>query len=261
LRGVSETRCKDVSFAPRREAKLGACEFRRVDLSGANVKRRGTVDQAIVAAVEREQKRFASDLHDGVCQELAGVAMMLDALLPRAASELATEIRSIAEHIRRVTLDARRLALGLAPIAVERAGLAGALALLKLDMETLGGPTLAISIEGCFSRKLPLYMAVNLYRIAQEATANAMRHSGASHVHIWAEVCDEGLLLAIQDDGCGIRDIGSEFWGLGIQSMASRARWLGGELRLLPGVPRGTRVQVVVPMDYGKAYEWASTAN
>jgi len=114
----------------------------------------------------------------------------------------ATEIRSIAEHIRRVTLDARRLALGLAPIAVERAGLAGALALVKLDMETLGGPTLAISIEGCFSRKLPLYMAVNLYRIAQEATANAMRHSGASHVHIWAEVCEEGLLrIPCRGDG------------------------------------------------------------
>jgi signal transduction histidine kinase len=217
------------------------------------MKGRGTLEQAIVAAVEREHKRFASDLHDGVCQELAGVAMMLDATLPRVTSDVATDIRSIAEHIRRVSLDARRLALGLAPIAVARAGMAGALALLKLDVETLGGPTVVVSVEERFSYGLPLDMAVNLYRIAQEATANAVRHSGASHIYISAEVCDEVLLLAIQDDGCGIRAIASELWGLGIKSMASRAEWLGGEFKLLPGTPQGTRVQVVVPMDRGKA--------
>jgi signal transduction histidine kinase len=217
------------------------------------MKDRGTLEQAIVAAIEREHKRFASDLHDGICQELAGVAMMLDATLPRVASDVATDIRSIAEHIRRVTLDARRLALGLAPIAVERAGLAGALALLKLDVETLGGPTVLVSVEEHFSRELPLDMAVNLYRIAQEATANALRHSGASHIYISMEVCDEVLLLAIQDDGCGIRAVGNELWGLGIKSMASRAEWLGGEFRLLPRTPQGTRVQVLVPTDCGKA--------
>lgn len=235
------------------KGETGRRAFRRVELPGANVKRRGSLEKAVVAAVEREHERFASDLHNGVCSGLAGVAMMLDAVLPRVASEVATEIRSVAEHIRRVTLDARRLARGLAPIAVQSAGLAGALALLKLDMESLRGPTLIVSVEKRFSRKLPLDLSVNLYRIAQEATANAMRHSGASHVYISAETSDEGLLLAIQDDGCGIRDMGSELWGFGIKSMASRAQWLGGELRLSPGIPQGTRVQVVVPMDRGKA--------
>jgi two-component system, NarL family, sensor kinase len=177
------------------------------------MKDRGTLEQAVVAAVDREHKRFASDLHDGVCQELAGVAMMLDATLPRVASDVATRIRSIAEHIRRVSLDIRRLAQGLAPIAVEHAGLAGALALFKLDVEALGGPTVVLSVEERVCRGLPLDMAVNLYRIAQEATANAVRHSGASHICIWAEVCDEVLLLAIEDNGCGIGAIGPELRG------------------------------------------------
>ncbi len=61
-------------------------------MRSANVKRRGTVEQAIIAAIEREHKRFASDLHDGLCQELAGVAMMLDAIRPRIASDVAVEI-------------------------------------------------------------------------------------------------------------------------------------------------------------------------
>jgi signal transduction histidine kinase len=211
------------------------------------VKRRKTLEQAVFDAVEREQKRFASDLHDGVCQDLAGVAMMLEVILPRVTSDVAAEIRSVSEHIRRVTLDARRLALGLAPIAVERAGLAGALALLKLGVETLRSPTVVVSVDEPSAREIPLDMAVNLYRIAQEATTNALRHSGASRIDISVEVCDEGLLLAIQDDGCGIRDLGSESWGLGIRSMASRAEWLGGELRLLRGTLRGTRVHVIVP--------------
>jgi signal transduction histidine kinase len=174
--------------------------------------------------------------------------MMLDAILPRIPSDVAEEIRSASEHIRRVTLDARRLALGCAPIVVERTGLAGALALLKLDVETRWGPKVVVSVP--FARELPLDMAVNLYRIAQEATTNALRHSGASHIDISVEVCGEGLLLAIQDDGCGIRDINSKSWGLGYRSMASRADWLGGELKLLPGTLQGTKVQVIVPMDY-----------
>lgn len=215
------------------------------------MKRRKTLDQAIFDAVEREQQRFASDLHDGFCQELVGVAMMLDLILPRVASDIAAEIRCASDHIRRVTLDARRLARGFAPIAVERAGLAGALAMLKLDVETLRGPTVVLSVDELFARKLPLDMAVNLYRIAQEATTNALRHSGASHINISVEICGEGLSLVIQDDGRGIRDIDGESSGLGIKSMASRAETLGGELRLRPGTPQGTRVQVIVPMDCG----------
>ena len=57
--------------------------------------------------------------------------------------------------------------------------MAGALSLLKLDVETLRGPTVGVSVDEPFARKLPLDMAVNLYRIAQEATTNALRHSGA----------------------------------------------------------------------------------
>jgi signal transduction histidine kinase len=243
----------EVSVQTRASNRPGAAVARKAMVVSNSGKRRSKpLEQAIVSAVEREHRRFASDLHDGVCQELAGVAMMLDAIRPRVASDVGTEIGYIAEHIRRVTLDARRLALGLAPVAVERAGLAGALALLKLDVETLRGPALAVSVEEPFTN-VPLDMAVNLYRIAQEATANALRHSGASHIYISAEVCDDGLLLAIQDDGCGIRDSGRELWGLGINSMASRAELLGGELQLLPKIPQGTRVQVIVPMDFGKA--------
>ena len=213
------------------------------------MKRRETIEQAIVAAVEREHKRIASDLHDGVCQELAGVAMMLDMIRLRVVSDVASEIGVIAEQIRLVTLGARRLALGLAPIAVEQAGMAGALALLKMDVERLKGPVVTLSIHDQFGI-LPLDVAANLYRIAQEATANALRHSRASRINIAAEVRDGRFLLAIQDDGCGIRDSGHEFWGLGIKSMASRAKLLGGNLKLLHVTPQGTRVQVTLPARY-----------
>jgi|SRR6266404_3542467 len=98
------------------------------------------------------------------------------------------------------------------------------------------------------ARALPLDMEVNLYRIAQEATANALRHSGASHIDMSVEVSAQEFLLVIQDDGCGVPEGGTALCGLGIKSMVSRAQWLGGELKLLPRSPRGTRVQVIVPL-------------
>jgi signal transduction histidine kinase len=204
------------------------------------------VDPAVAIAVEREHKRFASDLHDGVCQELAGIAWMLDSMLVRVTDDVASEIRFIAEQIRRVSLDARRLALGLAPIAVERAGLAGALGLLKIEVETLWNRTVAVSVDERFARELALQAAVNLYRIAQEATANAVRHSGAAHIHISVEGNSEGFLLTVEDDGCGIGDWAKESAGLGIKSMVSRAAMLGGELEISPRTPEGTKVQVIV---------------
>jgi signal transduction histidine kinase len=204
------------------------------------------VDPAVAIAVEREHKRFASDLHDGVCQELAGIAWMLDSMLVRVTDDVASEIRFIAEQIRRVSLDARRLALGLAPIAVERAGLAGALGLLKIEVETLWNRTVAVSVDERFARELALQAAVNLYRIAQEATANAVRHSGAAHIHISVEGNSERFLLTVEDDGCGIGDWAKESAGLGIKSMVSRAAMLGGELEISPRTPEGTKVQVIV---------------
>jgi signal transduction histidine kinase len=224
-------------------------ESRRVLLSGsvgANV-RHAPLDRAVATAIEREHKRFASDLHDGVCQDLAGITWMLESLLPRVSTDVALQIGSIADIIRRVGLDARRLALGLAPLALKRGGFAGALNLLKTDAETLWGRTVSVSVGEGFGRRLPLNTAVHLYRIAQEATANALRHSGAAHINISAGVCDEGLLLTVQDDGCWIGDPYKQSLGLGIASMVSRAEMLGGELRILPVDPEGTKVQVIVP--------------
>ncbi len=100
-------------------------------------------------------------------------------------------------------------------------------------------------------RALPLDMAVNLYRIAQEATANALRHSDAGHIDISVECCAAGLLLVIQDDGRGMPDRAQDPRGLGIVSMVSRAEWLGGEICFSARLPRGTRVQITVP--------WASS--
>jgi signal transduction histidine kinase len=168
--------------------------------------------------------------------------------LIRATSDAAAEIRSLGERLRRVTTDARRLAVGLAPFAVEHAGLAGALGALRFDIHTLKGPTVVVALDECVAHVLPLDVAVNLYRLAQEATANALQHSGASRIDISLELSTEGLVFAIQDDGCGIPAEAMEQSGLGIGSMASRAKRLGGELRLLPNAPQGTLIQVILPM-------------
>jgi signal transduction histidine kinase len=204
-------------------------------------------ERAVVDAVDRLQQRIASDLHDGICQELVGIALILDAVLTRVTPDAAAEIRSASAHVRRVATDARRLALGLPPLAVEHAGLGGALTALKFDIQTRKGPTIVVAVDEHVARALPLDVAVNLYRIAQEATANALQHSGASRIDISLELANAGLLFVIQDDGCGIPADAMQQSGLGIRSMISRAKWLGGGLSLLPNAPQGTRIQVILP--------------
>jgi signal transduction histidine kinase len=207
-----------------------------------------TLEQAVIEGVDRERQRLASDLHDGICQELAGIALTLDAVLIRINSDAAAEIRAACEHLRRVITDARRLAVGLAPFTVEHYGLVAALTALKFDTQSLTGPTVMIAVDERVAGALPIDVAANLYRIAQQATANALQHSGASRIDISFELSTAGLLLVIQDDGCGIPADAMKQGGLGIRSMASRAQWLGGEFRLLPHAPQGTRIQVILPM-------------
>ena len=204
-----------------------------------------TLKQAIAEALKQERKRVARELHDGVCQELAGLALMLDAIRARAPGDVAAEMSTIAKHLRRISLDARRLGSGLAPAAVERVGLADALAQLRVDSETSNGPVITVSIDHRCGDVRP-EVAVNLYRIAQEAMTNALRHSHAAHINIVADIRGERLLLAVEDDGCGIRDAQRPFWGTGMESMASRAELLGAELSVLPTATGGTRVQVIV---------------
>jgi signal transduction histidine kinase len=208
--------------------------------------RRNKTSHAVMAAIEREHQRFASELHDGICQELAGIAFTIDALRPAVAADTAETLKCISDHVRRLASDTKRLALGLAPLALESTGLCGALMLLQHEIHRSGNCELLLSLDERALRSLSTDVALNLFRIGQEATMNAIRHGEASRISIHLTHTAAGIEFSVDDDGCGVGESLLRPRGLGIYSMMWRAEWLGSELKVLPRVPRGTSVILLV---------------
>ncbi|WP_420456897.1 PAS domain S-box protein [Rubrivirga sp.] len=208
------------------------------------------LEREILEVAAREQERMARDLHDGLGQVLTGAAFRLQALHNRLEQaddpELAADALRSRELVEDALGQARAIARGLFPINTEPDGLAEALARLATDAElafgivcSFDGPPVVVS-----SRE----HAAHLYRIAQEAMANAARHGRAGTVEI-ALAQDGGLAtLTVCDDGVGIPDAalaGGE--GLGLRTMRYRADRVGGEFEVRPKEGGGTVVAVTFP--------------
>jgi signal transduction histidine kinase len=192
----------------------------------------------------REQRRIGHDLHDGVCQQLAGIAFMTSALadeleeqeVPQAAQadRISTMINEVIDHTRSV-------ARGLFPIWLEENGLASALE----ELATNASEIFKINCRFLNERApadVENSVALHLYYIALEAVANAAKHGRAQNIVIRLEPAAERYCLSIQDDGTGFSVGSPATTGMGLRIMNYRARVVGAVLQLesLPG--SGTRV-------------------
>jgi signal transduction histidine kinase len=215
----------------------------------ADVSERQNRERELLAAVNREQRRFGRDLHDGLGQELTGIAMLLQAAAtaPNPDPVLqAGQLRSIVGYVNRSIVSARDLARGLSPLQVVGGSLSGALQ--RLAQDAGGQVPIRVNIDSqCDERLIDEFSADHLYRIAQEAVVNALRHSGCEHVAIEMSQANGMLTLDILDDGRGISTPSSSDSGLGVRLMEYRARMLGGSLRTA-SASGGTRVEVRMPL-------------
>lgn len=198
--------------------------------------------ERIVAAREEERRRLRRDLHDGLGPMLAGMALQVDgigrALGPddrERAGRLRTRLTEAVSEVRRIVDDLR-------PASLDELGLAGALQLLVPESE--GVPRVRVELGEL--GVLPAGVEVAVYRIAAEATANALRHSGASEVVLTARREGEALTVAVTDDGCGLD--GPRAGGVGLRSMEERAEELGGRCLVTPRPGGGTRVEAYLPL-------------
>ena len=205
------------------------------------------LEREILEGLTRERQRIGRDLHDGLGQELTGVALMLRALATRlqrdcpAAAESANEIIGLVNQ----SLDsARALAHGLLPVSVERGGLICALRSLAKRSRDVYGMDVRFRAEVWPELRLDETQAGDLYRIAQEALTNAARHSCATRVKIMLQVDQGSYCLKIADNGVGIAGSGRAAAGMGLQIMAHRAEIVGAKLEILSNMPRGTLIRV-----------------
>lgn len=254
--GVVSGMCVIIHGRARPYGVLGAHTKRRRKFTGddlhflqsianvlaASIERR-ELEEELVAISNREQQRIGQDLHDGLCQVLAGLRMQTELVareLP-AENEAKGKLDKVTASLAEAVKTARMLARGLFPVAISSHGLMSALEELTHSV------TASSSVDCRLRREQPVLIddntvATHLYRIAQEAVHNAVRHGQAKHIEVTLSSTDKGKTLTIVDDGSGLPPDAGESSGMGLRIMSYRAEMIGGKLEISPHEPHGTRV-------------------
>jgi signal transduction histidine kinase len=192
------------------------------------------LEQEIVRVSEREQRRIGQDLHDGLCQHLAAIGFAAKSLADdlekceRPESAAAQEIELL---LKAAVIEARDLARGMFPVQMDAAGLAAALEGLAATTSRLTASKVVFTEVG-EPHIADEATAMHLYRIAQESVANALKHGSARHVFITLENIRGILRLRIDDDGKGFFGNPEIVSGMGMRTMAYRARLIGATLEI-----------------------------
>ncbi|MDZ7619902.1 MAG: ATP-binding protein [Patescibacteria group bacterium] len=199
---------------------------------------------------EDEHRRIGQELHDDVGQELTGLALQFETLAevllePEGrVDELVAKIGTIIARIRGKT---RNLSRGLVPMEVDAPALATALETLALQVNECRNATCTFSSRGKV-RLADGRAATQLYRIAQEAVSNAVKHAQAEHVDIELDSDRAATVLEIRDDGCGLPPKIERSPGRGLDIMRYRAELIRGTLTVESAPSGGTCVRCQVPL-------------
>ncbi len=204
--------------------------------------------QRLVTVREEERARLGFDLHDGLCQELVGIGILVAAArthLGSALPEAATDLDRVGQYLKEVIDHLRLLAHELRPMMLHELGLEESLRSLATGLST--SKQRIVTNFTALMPRLEEATEIAVYRIAQEALTNAVRHAHARLISLTFAPHGETLRLVVQDNGRGFdtRDGGAA--ALGIASMEQRAIAIGGhlDLRSVPG--RGTTVTFECP--------------
>jgi PAS domain S-box-containing protein len=203
-------------------------------------------------AVMKERSRLARDLHDSVTQALYSMTLLAEAAQRLAGAGNLEQVRSYLTRLGEAALQSlkemRLLVYELRPPILEKVGLVGALQQRLDAVEGRSGVETRLRVEGTL--ELPAPVEEGLYRIAQEALNNALKHAAASLMTVWLRADGEQVELEVVDNGIGFDpETGSDRGGVGMLSMQERAERLGGSLSILSAPGSGTRV--IVRVDTG----------
>lgn len=234
--------------------ELGEDELRLLrtvgDVLGVAVERAHLHARRLEAAQTEERNRLAREIHDTIAQDLSGIAFQLEAaealLAQQEAPERARRNVEAALGLTRKALDeARRSVLDLRAAPLEGRSLAAALA--AVAAESAGAPAVLFEASPTVAA-LPPAVEVGLYRVAQEALQNVLRHADASRVTVRLEVSSDRVHLTIQDDGRGFSAQEPDAGRFGLLGMRERTRLLGGSFQIESTPGEGTRITAEVPL-------------
>ncbi len=217
-----------------------------------DVSERKQLERAILEAGTREQYRIGTDLHDGLGQELTGISLMLRGIAGRVATahpEILPELNNVTRLVSQAIDSARALARGLSPVDLQRGSLLDALEGLAMYASGLYGARITFVSDLHVSVDIDPAQANHLYRIAQEAVTNAVRHGRADRVRIELRITDGELCLTITDDGRGLPEDAMDQPGLGLKIMRYRASVIGASLTVERMEAGGTQIACCCPRE------------
>ena len=216
-----------------------------------DITERKRLEKEVLEISAREQRRIGQELHDDLCQWLTGTEFLASALAEDLAVRSPADearARKIADAVQQANARARALAHGLVPAVIESAGLTGALRELAANAAEMF--RIRCSCEGpeTVEARDPV-AALHVYRIAQEAITNAVRHGHAREVRILLQPEDDRMTLFIRDDGSGIPEPVPHTSGMGLRTMRYRAGIIGATLEIRPGPGGGTEIACTFSKD------------
>ncbi len=214
-----------------------------------DITERKRLEKEILEISEREQRRIGQDLHDGLCQHLAGIEMLSQVLaqkLARKSKDGSARATEIAKAVRESISQTRLLARGLSPVTLESEGLMSALAELALNTEKMFRVRCEFQCDEVV--KFDNHAAAtHLFRIAQEAVSNAIKHGKAKKISLQLSEDPARLHLRVSDNGLGFPKNFSGGNGMGLRIMQTRIGMVGGTLTIEPNAKNGVSVICSAP--------------
>jgi two-component system sensor histidine kinase UhpB len=255
MRGVDPLR-------PGGRAVVGASDSEVAELTAAfnemldrlEIERRESARRAL-SAQEAERRRIARELHDEVGQVLTAVVLQLDRVHARAPGADRGDVAQAREAVRTSLEEVREIARRLRPEALDDLGLSSALATLTNEVARSAG----MGMERILAPAIPALSTEEelvVYRVAQEALTNAVRHGGARRAWVQLDARDGKAELVVRDDGAGF-DVGATPEGAGLRGMRERAVLIGAALDVtsIPGAGTTVRLGLAVPAAGGSWVE------
>ena len=215
---------------------------------------RKKLEQQVLEISEQEKRRLGSDLHDDLCQRLASIRFQCDALRNSLSK---TPIEATRDRLGKISTDvgesvdrARMLARGLAPVALDKGGLVSALEELTASTQAMSRVKCAFRAKERIGIRNPL-VATHLFRIAQEAVNNALKHGTPKTITVSLRKRDGTNILTIQDDGDGfaVEKVHGALGGMGLRTISYRAAMIGANVEIDSKIGRGTKIIVRVRSD------------
>ena len=206
----------------------------------------------IIRSQEEERRRVARDIHDGPAQAMANIvfrAEVCERLIDTDIERAKLELRQLREHIRGTLGEIRKIIFDLRPMALDDLGLVPTIRGVLESFRNQYGIFTEISVTGK-ERRLESHIEIGLFRVAQEALNNVVKHAQASTVRVRIEFAPAGVTLVIEDDGKGF-DASSEdspAGHFGLMGMRERLQLLQGKFMIKSHPGQGTKVMITAPL-------------